>query len=66
MAKRGRRITVLKENKAFKTTYVIEEPYVYSAIVKDPATKELLYRIIEPTLNMDERALHERIKKILM
>ncbi|HRU81742.1 MAG TPA: hypothetical protein P5168_04250, partial [Candidatus Methanomethylicus sp.] len=59
-------MTVLKENTAFKTTYIIEEPYVYSAIVEDPATKELLYRIIEPTLTSEERALYERIKKILM
>ncbi len=59
-------MTVLKENTAFKTTYVIEEPYVYSAIIEDPATKELLYRVIEPTLTADEKALYEKIKKILM
>jgi len=59
-------MTVLKENTAFKTTYAIEEPYVYSAIIEDPATKELLYRVIEPTLTADEKALYEKIKKILM
>ena len=57
---------VITENTAFKTTYVIEEPFVYSAIVEDPITKELLYRVIEPTLTAEEKEATEKIKKILI
>ncbi|MCX8203195.1 MAG: type II/IV secretion system ATPase subunit [Nitrososphaeria archaeon] len=53
------------DNVAFKATYVIQEPFVYSAVVEDPVTKELIYRIIEPTITPEEKEALERIKKIL-
>lgn len=54
------------ENTAFKATYIIEEPYVYAAIVEDPVTRELHYRVIEPTLTPEEKESLEKIKKIMM
>ena len=50
----------LGDNIAFKATYVIQEPFIYSAVVEDPITKELTYRIIEPTIIPEEKDVLER------
>lgn len=50
----------------FKTTYPIEEPYAYAAILEDPQTKEITYKVIEPTLTPQDRSLLEKIKKIFL
>lgn len=50
----------------FKSTYPIEEPYVYAVIVEDPVTKEVTYRVIEPTLTPEDKELLEKIKKIFL
>ncbi len=50
----------------FKSTYPIEEPYVYAAILEDPATKEVTYKVIEPTLTPDDKKLLEKLKKIFL
>jgi flagellar protein FlaI len=50
----------------FKSTYPIEEPYVYAAIIEDPATKEVTYRVIEPTLTPEDKTLLEKLKKIFL
>jgi flagellar protein FlaI len=47
----------------FREVYPIREPYVYAAIVKDPKTQKIMYEIIEPTLQKDEK---ERLKEIKM
>jgi len=55
-----------EQGSQFKSTYPIEEPYVYAAIVEDPMTREITYRIIEPTLTPDDKLLLEKIKKIFL
>jgi len=50
-----------KKPAVFREVYPIQEPYVYAAIVKDPKTQKIMYEIIEPTLQKDEK---ERVKEI--
>lgn len=50
-----------KKPAVFREVYPIQEPYVYAAIVKDPKTQKIMYEIIEPTLQKDEK---ERLKEI--
>lgn len=50
----------------FREVYPIEEPYVFAAIVKDPETKKVRYRVIEPTLLPEEARMLEEMKNILM
>jgi flagellar protein FlaI len=50
-----------KKPAVFREVYPIREPYVYAAIVKDPKTQKIMYEIIEPTLQKDEK---ERLKEI--
>ncbi|UCG37540.1 MAG: type II/IV secretion system ATPase subunit [Candidatus Bathyarchaeota archaeon] len=50
----------------FQHVYPIQEPYVYAAIVKDPETEKIHYKVIEPTLLEQEAKLLEEIKAILM
>ncbi len=50
----------------FREVYPIQEPYVYAAIVKDPETQKIRYKIIEPTLLEEEIKLFKEIKNILM
>jgi flagellar protein FlaI len=50
-----------KKPAVFREVYPIREPYVYAAIVKDPTTQKIMYEIIEPTLQKDEK---ERLKEI--
>lgn len=50
-----------KKPAVFREVYSIREPYVYAAIVKDPKTQKIMYEIIEPTLQKDEK---ERLKEI--
>ncbi len=64
-------IGVIIEDKGSKTdvfreAYPIKEPYVYAAIIKDPETQKMLYKIIEPTLQKDEEERLKEIKKLLM
>jgi len=56
----------LQETTAFKTTYAIEAPYVYIAIAEDPLTRETTYRVIEPTIEEDQKKILDLIKKILI
>lgn len=46
--------------------YPIQEPYVYAAIVKDPETQKVRYKVIEPTLLEEETKMLREIKGILM
>jgi flagellar protein FlaI len=58
------RILIKEEGKkpaVFREVYPIREPYVYAAIIKDPKTQKIMYEIIEPTLQKDEK---ERLKEI--
>jgi len=50
----------------FREAYPINEPYVYAAIVKDPGSQKTLYKIIEPTLQAEEKILLKEIKELLM
>lgn len=50
----------------FKTTYPIEEPYVYVTIVEDPTTREIKYIVIEPTLTDEDKKALRRIKEIFL
>jgi len=50
-----------KKPAVFREVYPIREPYVYAAIVKDQKTQKIMYEIIEPTLQKDEK---ERLKEI--
>ncbi|MCX8181729.1 MAG: type II/IV secretion system ATPase subunit [Candidatus Methanomethyliaceae archaeon] len=54
---------MMEQGSQFKSTYPIEEPYVYVAILEDPVTKEITYKVIEPTLTPDDKSLLEKIKK---
>ncbi len=62
-------ITIKGETKkpaAFTEVYPIHDPYVYAAIVKDPKTQKIAYKIIEPTLKKHERQRLNEVKKFLM
>lgn len=50
----------------FREAYPIQEPHVYAAIVKDPYTQEIRYKVIEPTLEEEERKQLDEIKHLLM
>ncbi|MGD8545115.1 MAG: type II/IV secretion system ATPase subunit [Candidatus Bathyarchaeota archaeon] len=58
--------TKTKKSVVFSEVYPIQEPYVYAAIVKDPKTQKITYKIIEPTLRKDEKALLNEVKKLLI
>jgi flagellar protein FlaI len=69
------KLTELKEIKetfgerkisVFREAYPIQEPHVYAAIVKDPNTQEIQYKVIEPTLVEEERKQLDEIKHLLM
>jgi len=55
-----------QDSGGFRSTYPIEEPYVYAAILEDPTTKEGIYKLITPTLTPEDEALLEKIKKIFL
>lgn len=55
-----------KEPSMFQEVYPIQEPYVYAAIVKDPDTQKVRYKVIEPTLLEEEAEMLKEIKRILM
>jgi flagellar protein FlaI len=50
----------------FREVYLIKEPYVYAAIVKDPETQKTQYEVIEPTLQKEEERRLQEIKTFLM
>jgi flagellar protein FlaI len=50
----------------FREVYPVQEPYVYAAIIKDPKTQKIMYKIIEPTLQKDEKERLEEIKTFLI
>ncbi|MCK4424105.1 type II/IV secretion system ATPase subunit [Candidatus Bathyarchaeota archaeon] len=55
-----------KKPAVFREAYPIQEPYVYAAIVKDPKTQKIMYEIMEPTLQKDEKERLKEIKTFLM
>jgi flagellar protein FlaI len=55
-----------KKPAVFREVYPIREPYVYAAIVKDPKTQKIMYEIIEPTLQKDEKKRLKEIKTFLI
>ncbi len=55
-----------KKPTVFREAYLIQEPYVYAAIVKDPKTQKITYEIMEPTLQKDEEERLKEIKTFLM
>jgi len=57
---------MIKEPLMFQEVYPIQEPHVYVALVKDPVTQKLRYKIIEPTLLEEETNALREIKSILM
>jgi flagellar protein FlaI len=57
----------MKRNTAlFQEVYPIREPYVYAAIVKDPDTAKIHYKVIEPTLREEEQETLNEVKSIMM
>ncbi|MFQ6080395.1 MAG: type II/IV secretion system ATPase subunit [Candidatus Bathyarchaeia archaeon] len=50
----------------FREVYPIYEPYVYAAIVREPATQKIRYEIIEPTLLKEEENQLREIKDLLI
>ena len=50
----------------FREVYPIQEPYVYAAIVKEPETQKVRYKVIEPTLREEEAEMLKEIKSMLM
>jgi len=50
----------------FRQVYPIKEPFVYAAVIRDPATQKTLYEIIEPTLLPEEEARLKELKSLLM
>lgn len=55
-----------KKPSVFREVYPIQEPYVYAAIVKDPETQKVRYKVIEPTLLDEEVEMLKELKSILM
>lgn len=55
-----------KRPSVFREAYPIYEPYVYAAIVRVPATQEIRYEIIEPTLLKEEENQLKEIKDLLI
>ncbi|MGA1820283.1 MAG: type II/IV secretion system ATPase subunit [Thermoplasmatota archaeon] len=45
--------------------YSIREPYSYTRMIRNKRTKDLLYDVIEPPLNAEERYLHDYLKSTL-
>jgi flagellar protein FlaI len=56
----------VKEPARAREVYLIQEPYVYAAIVKDPKTQKIMYEVIEPTLQKEEEGWLKEVKKFLM
>ncbi|MEM2102058.1 MAG: type II/IV secretion system ATPase subunit [Candidatus Bathyarchaeia archaeon] len=50
----------------FRQVYPIKEPFVYAAVIRDPATQKTRYEVIEPTLLPEEEAQLKQIKSLLM
>ncbi len=50
----------------FREVYSIQEPHVYAAIVKEPETQKVHYKVIEPTLLEEEAEILKEIKILLM
>jgi flagellar protein FlaI len=50
----------------FQEVFSIQEPFVYAALVKDPETQKVHYKVIEPTLLENETRLLTEIKRVLM
>lgn len=66
-----RQVDILIESKTekpavFREVYAIKEPYVYAAIVKNPKTQKIMYKIIEPTLKKNEKERLAEVKKFLV
>ena len=59
-------LSEVRKPTAFREVYLIQEPYVYAAIVKEPETQKILYEIIEPTLRPEEEKQLQEIKRFLM
>lgn len=55
-----------KKPTAFREAYLIQEPYVYAAIINDPETQKTRYEIIEPTLQKEEEKQLKELKSLLM
>ncbi|UCE16646.1 MAG: type II/IV secretion system ATPase subunit [Candidatus Bathyarchaeota archaeon] len=55
-----------KKMSMFREVYPIDEPYVYAAVVRDPATQKIRYEVIEPTLREREKNQLREIKNILV
>jgi len=56
----------IKKPAVFREVYPIQEPYVYAAIVKDPQTQKITYKVVEPTLQKNEEEQLKEIKTFLM
>ncbi|MBX5326406.1 MAG: type II/IV secretion system ATPase subunit [Candidatus Bathyarchaeia archaeon] len=50
----------------FRQVYPIKEPFVYAAVIRDPATQKTRYEVVEPTLLPEEEAQLKQIKSLLM
>jgi len=50
----------------FREVYSVYEPYVYAAILREPATQKIRYEIIEPTLLKEEEKQIKEIKDLLI
>lgn len=49
----------------FREAYLIEEPFVYAAVIRDPDTQKIRYEVIEPTLLEEEEEKLGEIKSLL-
>jgi len=49
-----------------KEAYPLRRPYSYAAIKRDPVTEEIIYEVVEPTLNEGEKKALEILKKRLL
>ncbi len=54
-----------KKPSVFREVYLIQEPYVYAAVVREPNTQKTKYEVIEPTLLKGEEDQLDEIKAIL-
>jgi len=55
-----------KKTSVFQEVYLIQEPYVYAAVVREPSTQRIRYEVIEPTLLKEEADQLKEIKAILI
>jgi flagellar protein FlaI len=56
----------IEDIKKVSVTYPLIEPFAYASIKWDPEMKQLIYQLVEPELNEDEKKLLNKISEALI